>query len=92
MKSDRVDFGGVGDGDGLEDILWDIVENFGDDEGLDVLGGEEDGDKVGEEDEISEEGFVVVLVFRDVVVDEEIDDFIDYSILGYVRLSERYIR
>lgn len=84
-EGDRADLGGVGDGDGLENTPRDSTQNFGDDESLDVLGGEEDGDEAGKEDEAGEESFTVAPAFGDVAVDEETDDFAAHGTL--LRLS-----
>jgi hypothetical protein len=61
----------------LEDAPGDAAEDFGREEGLDVLRGEKDGGEEGEEDEAADDGGAVAEALRGPAVDEEADDFAD---------------
>jgi len=74
-KSDRADFGSVGYGKGLENAPWNTAENLSNQQGLDVLCGEEDGSDSGDHDQASHDSVAVAEALRDETVDEETDDF-----------------
>lgn len=80
-EGDGADFGGVGDADGLEDTPRETAEDFGGEEHLDVLGGEEEGDAAGEPDEAADDGVSISEALREPAVEEETDDGTDVGTL-----------
>lgn len=81
-KGNRTHLRGVGNGQCLENTPRQTAENLGDQQGLDVLRGEEDGDEAGEANKGGDDGPAVAETLRDVAVDEEADDFADGDAVG----------
>lgn len=81
-EGDGTDFGGVGDGEGLEDAPGDSAQDLGDQQGFYIGRSEEDGCEGGDEDEACHDGFPVAESLGDEAVDEETDDFADSSALS----------
>jgi hypothetical protein len=80
-EGDGANLGGVGDADGLEDTPWQTAEDFGGEEHLDVLGGEEEGDAGREPDETADNGVSIAETLREPAVKEETDDRTDIGTL-----------
>jgi len=80
-ERDGANFGSVGDADGLEDTPGQTTEDFGSEEHLDVLGGEEEGDAGGEPDQTADDCIAVAEAFGEPAVEEETDDGTDVGTL-----------
>lgn len=88
-QGDGTDFGGVGDGEGLEDAPRNTAQDLGDQQSLDIGRSEEDGREGGDHDEAGHDGFPVAESLGDKTVDEETNDFADSSALLSTRMLAR---
>lgn len=88
-ETDRADFGGVTDGDGLEDTPGDTAHDLSCQKGLDVLGSEEEGNEAGQPDKRGQKGPTVAKALGNPTVDEETNDLTTVGSVTQTSLPRR---